>query len=191
VRKNKIIISPPDKAKEKLYFSMQTIKSIIPHIIVSGISTVSRAIINREDTSQGTTYNLFLEGTGLLSVLKIPGIEPYHTKTNHIIETEKVLGIEAARSVIISQIKYIMAEYSITVDPRHINLLADTMCCKGQVLGITRFGISRMKSSVLMQASFEKTIDHLFEAAGHSSYDKLEGVSERIILVFLLHRGYP
>ena len=32
-----------------------------------------------------------------------------------------------------------------------------------QVLGITRFGIAKMKDSVLMLASFEKTTDHLFE----------------------------
>jgi hypothetical protein len=36
---------------------------------------------------------------------------------------------------------------------------------KGEVLGITRFGIAKMKDSVLMLASFEKTTDHLFEAA--------------------------
>lgn len=32
---------------------------------------------------------------------------------------------------------------------------------QGEVLGITRFGVSKMKDSVLMLASFEKTTDHL------------------------------
>eukprot|EP00967_Tisochrysis_lutea_P107958 scaffold166949_cov32-Tisochrysis_lutea.AAC.1 len=40
-----------------------------------------------------------------------------------------------------------------------------------QVLGITRFGVPKMKQSVLMLASFEKTTDHLFEAAVHSRSD--------------------
>jgi len=35
-----------------------------------------------------------------------------------------------------------------------------------QVLGVNRYGISKMKESVLMLASFEKTTDHLFNAAG-------------------------
>lgn len=35
------------------------------------------------------------------------------------------------------------------------------MTYKGEVLGITRFGVSKMKDSVLMLASFEKTTDHL------------------------------
>jgi len=41
----------------------------------------------------------------------------------------------------------------------------DTMTFKGEVLGITRFGIAKMKESVFMLASFEKTTDHLFDAA--------------------------
>ena len=51
------------------------------------------------------------------------------------------------------------------------------------MLGITRFGISKMKDSVLMLASFEKTTDHLFDASLYSKRDAIEGVSEKIIMV--------
>jgi DNA-directed RNA polymerase III subunit RPC1 len=50
------------------------------------------------------------------------------------------------------------------------------------VLGITRFGIAKMKDSVLMLASFEKTTDHLFEASFYGKKDPIQGVSECIIL---------
>eukprot|EP01034_Spumella_vulgaris_P046608 gene46608-58117_t len=53
---------------------------------------------------------------------------------------------------------------------------------KGEVLGITRFGVAKMKESVLMLASFEKTTDHLFDAAVHSREDSIVGVSECIIM---------
>lgn len=53
---------------------------------------------------------------------------------------------------------------------------------QGEVLGITRFGISKMKDSVLMLASFEKTTDHLFDAALHGRVDDITGVSESIIM---------
>jgi hypothetical protein len=49
-------------------------------------------------------------------------------------------------------------------------------------LGISRFGIAKMKDSVLMLASFEKTTDHLFDAAIHGRTDMIEGVSECIIM---------
>jgi DNA-directed RNA polymerase III subunit RPC1 len=53
---------------------------------------------------------------------------------------------------------------------------------QGEVLGITRFGIAKMKDSVLHTASFEKTADHLFDAAIHGRTDDVVGVSESIIM---------
>lgn len=56
------------------------------------------------------------------------------------------------------------------------------MCYKGEVLGIQRHGIAKMKQSVLMLASFEKTADLLFDAAVHGYSDEIKGVSECIIM---------
>lgn len=53
---------------------------------------------------------------------------------------------------------------------------------QGQVLGITRFGVAKMKDSVLMLASFEKTTDHLFDASAMGKTDNIAGVSESIIM---------
>ncbi len=39
-----------------------------------------------------------------------------------------------------------------------------------------------MQDSVLMLASFEKTTDHLFDAALHGRRDDITGVSESIIM---------
>jgi DNA-directed RNA polymerase III subunit RPC1 len=72
--------------------------------------------------------------------------------------------------------------YGIGIDSRHLLLLSDVMTFKGEVLGITRFGVSKMRESVLMLASFEKTTDHLFDAAVRSRTDKVVGVSECIIM---------
>lgn len=58
------------------------------------------------------------------------------------------------------------------------------------MLGITRFGISKMKDSVLMLASFEKTTDHLFDASLYSKRDAIEGVSEKIIMVSIWTIGF-
>ena len=76
-----------------------------------------------------------------------------------------------------------MKSHGVTVDLRHIILLADLMTFKGQILGITRFGISKMKESTLMLASFEKTNDILFDAAISNTRDSLSGISENIIIV--------
>ncbi len=66
-------------------------------------------------------------------VLGTPGINPIRTKTNHIIEMHEVLGIEAARNQIVVEIEKIYTGYGLTVDERHLMLLADLMTFKGQV----------------------------------------------------------
>merc|ERR1719272_2888934 len=75
-----------------------------------------------------------------------------------------------------------MSAYGIGIDCRHLMLLSDVMTFKGMVLGITRFGVSKMRESVLMLASFERTTDHLFDAAAHGRKDAIVGVSECIIM---------
>lgn len=75
-----------------------------------------------------------------------------------------------------------MESHGMSVDKRHLTLVADLMTCRGEVLGITRHGLAKMKESVLMLASFEKTADHLFEAAYHGQKDVIAGVSESIIM---------
>jgi DNA-directed RNA polymerase III subunit RPC1 len=68
-------------------------------------------------------------------------------------EVSNTLGIEAARILIIKEIKLTMENHGISIDERHLKLLADTMTYKGEVLGITRFGLAKMKESSLMLAS--------------------------------------
>ena len=94
----------------------------------------------------------------------------------------KVLVIEDARYTIINEIQFTMQSHGMSIDPHHTSLLADIMTSTGEVLGITRYGIGKMKDSVLMLASFERTLDHLFDAAVRGSVDEISGVSECIIL---------
>jgi len=59
-----------------------------------------------------------------------PGIIGEHTTSNHIMEVEKVLGIEAARRTIINEIQYTMSSHGMSIDPRHVMLLGDVMTYK-------------------------------------------------------------
>lgn len=47
----------------------------------------------------------------------------------------------------------VMENHGMSVDYRHIMLLAAQMTHTGEVLGITRYGLSKMKQSVLNLAS--------------------------------------
>ena len=189
---NLLHVLPPDeesKAKanaaqgpaayRRALFHLQTLRTAVPNVIVQGIPSVSRAVIN--DMGSGK-YNLVVEGINLQAVMGVEGVKGTHTTTNHVMEAERTLGIEAARSCIIKEINDTMKAHGMSIDARHSMLLADVMTYKGEVLGITRFGMAKMKDSVLMLASFEKTTDHLFDAALHGRTDTIDGVSECIIM---------
>lgn len=125
-------------------------------------------------------HKVMVEGYGLRYCLNTDGVDPYTSSTNSIIETLQVLGIEAARTKIIKEMQEVTKDLSI--DPRHMALLADVMTYKGEVLGITRFGLAKMRDSVLQLASFEKTADHVFDAGSAGKIDPIEGVSECVIV---------
>lgn len=133
-------IEPYETSRDKLYFIMQHLKSRLPHVIIKGMPAIQRAVISKKEGEEDR-FNLAIEGYGLSEVMRTPGIDFRATSTNHILETAQVLGIEAARRCIIEEIKFTIGQYGIQVDDRHIQLLADEMTFKGQVLGITRFGI--------------------------------------------------
>lgn len=172
------------KSLNKAYFErVQHLKHLLPDVMVKGYNECQRAIIKKADTANANgqyEVQLLVEGYGLLNCMTTPGIKGNLTKSNSIMEVKNVLGIEAARSTIVREIQEVMNQMDI--DPRHMQLLADTMTFKGEVLGITRFGLSKMRDSVLQLASFEKTPDHLFEAGCKGKVDKVEGVSECIIM---------
>lgn len=121
----------------------------ISKVCISGIRNVQRVTI-RED--KGNFY-LMIEGNGFLNVLGTKGVNGKTTASNNIHEVASVLGIEAARATIISEIKSTMHNHGITIDERHLMMLADTMTASGHVVGMTRSGFSKVKSSTIKMAS--------------------------------------
>jgi len=93
-----------------------------------------------------------------------------------------VLGVEAARNVIIKQAQFTMEEQGLGVDPRYVMLLADLMTVQGDIRAIGRYGISGQKASVLVRASFEETKKHFTAAAIRGEVDPLKGTVENIML---------
>jgi DNA-directed RNA polymerase III subunit RPC1 len=161
------------------FYLLQSLKAQLPLVPVAGIPGISRVVIN--DAGKGS-HELLVEGDDLVNVMGIPGIVGNEVTSNHVMAVERGIGIEAARQTIMNEIQYTMKSHGMSIDERHVKLLADCMTASGTVLGITRFGIQKMRSSTLMLASFEMTVDHLFDAAIHSRRDDIVGVSERIIM---------
>jgi len=172
-----------DTPTDDLFMQVQQLKRKLPDVVIRGYPDAHRAIMKKDDKPDGTgkePISVLVEGYGFRACMTTDGIDGAHTTTNNILECRDVLGIEAARSTIIREISMVMGDMGI--DPRHMQLLADVMTYKGEILGITRFGLAKMRESVLQLASFEKTADHLFEAGAKMKEDVVSGVSECIIM---------
>ena len=144
---------------------------------ISGIKNIGRVIIRRDDE-----WIIHTEGSNLKEVLSMEGIDEVRTTTNNIHEIGQVLGIEAARQSIIDEAQKTLSEQGLSVDVRHIMLVADIMTSEGVVKSIGRHGISGEKSSVLARAAFEETGKHLLHASIRGEVDDLTGIIENIII---------
>ncbi|XP_032666413.1 DNA-directed RNA polymerase III subunit RPC1 [Odontomachus brunneus] len=181
VRSDSLITVQPNKQKSN--YGLTQLKESLPNVIIKGLPSVVRVVIdNYMDIGGKTKYKLLIEGDNLKEVMATTGILGNKTKSNNTIEVFKALGIEAARATIMTEIESVMENHAISIDRRHLMLVADLMTSRGEVLGITRQGLAKMKESVLNLASFEKTADHLFDAAYYGQTDTICGVSESIIM---------
>ncbi|KAH8866973.1 DNA-directed RNA polymerase III subunit RPC1 [Schistosoma japonicum] len=158
--------------------ALETVVKLVEDVVVKGIPGVSRVVIQQDKGE----HRIFVEGARLREVMCVPGVVAERTRSNNILEVEQVLGVEAARRVVIDELLAVMEGHGVEVNVRHVMLLADVMTNRGEVCGYQRTGMAKAKNSVLCLASFERTGDHLFEAAYHCQDDQLTGVTENIIL---------
>ena len=164
--------------KEPSFKTLQKALDMVKVAKVKGVEGITRALLKKKDDQ----WVIFTEGSNLREVLKIDGLDHSQAYTNSIQEVNEVLGVEAARNSIIAEASHTLDEQGLSVDIRHIMLVADLMTADGDVKAIGRHGISGRKSSVLARAAFEITAAHLLTAAMTGEEDHLDGVAENIIV---------
>lgn len=173
IKENVIVFEPAKQTIRELRLLADKVRDLQ----ISGIKNIGKVIIRREDE-----WIIHTEGSNLGDILKIDGVDGVRTTTNDIHEIETVLGIEAARNSIINEALRTLEEQGLSVDVRHIMLVADMMTSEGTVRSIGRHGISGEKASVLARAAFEETGKHLLRASIRGEVDKLTGIIENIII---------
>ncbi len=173
---DRIIISLEEPSYKRLYNLSEEVKNLL----VSGIKGIERAIVKYEEAQK--EYRIYTQGSNLKAILEMDGVDPRKTTTNDIMEIYEVLGVEAARNAIIDESIKTLEEQGLTVDVRHIMLVADMMTFEGTVEAIGRHGVAGKKASVLARAAFEITSKHLLQAGLLGESDGLRGVAENIIV---------
>lgn len=92
----------------------------------TGLAHVTECVVHKNE-GPGSRYGLLVNGSDFASVLALPGIDGTRTHFNSAVAVASVLGIEAARVTIISEIEMTMRNHGIELDRRHVMLLADLM----------------------------------------------------------------
>ena len=178
INKNLLSFEPTISESKHAIRELRLLADKVRDLQISGVKNIGKVVISKEDLE----WVIHTEGSNLGAVLKMEGVDKTRTTTNDIHEIEKVLGIEAARNAIIHEAQSTMEEQGLTVDVRHIMLVADMMTADGSVKSIGRHGISGEKASVLARASFEETGKHLLRASIRGEIDHLTGIIENIII---------
>jgi len=173
-KENLLKMAPEEPSYRELLQLVEKIKKLS----LKGVDGIKRVVIRKE----GDEYVLYTEGSALKDVLLFEGVDPTRTKTNNINEIAEVLGIEAARNAIINEATDTLREQGLSVDVRHIMLVADIMTVDGELKQIGRHGVSGEKASVLARAAFEVTVNHILDAAVRGDIDDLRGVTENVIV---------
>jgi DNA-directed RNA polymerase subunit A" len=171
---NQLIMTPEESSYRELLQLVEKIK----RISLKGVEGLKRVVIRKE----GDEYILYTEGSSIKKVMQFEGVDPTRIKTNNINEIGEVLGIEAARNAIINEATDTLREQGLSVDVRHIMLVADIMTVDGELKQIGRHGVSGEKASVLARAAFEVTVNHILDAAIRGDVDDLKGVTENVIV---------
>jgi DNA-directed RNA polymerase subunit A" len=171
---NKIYLNSKTQDVDSLF----KLKVQVSDIFISGIKDITQVLPQKKINE----YIITTAGSNLKQILSLPEVDTQRTITNDVFEINKVLGVEAARTAIVQEVMNVFNEQGLSIDIRHLMLMADVMTHDGIVKGIGRYGVSGQKSSVLARASFEVALKHLFAAAVHSEVDELKGVVENVMI---------
>jgi DNA-directed RNA polymerase I subunit RPA1 len=108
-------------------------------------------------------------------------INPNTISTNDIAAMLTNYGVEACRAAIIQELSGVFGGHGISVDHRHLNLIADFMTRGG---GFSPFNRNGLQGSVspFMKMSFETTVGFLADAVTDGDWDDLSSPSARIVI---------
>lgn len=162
------------------------IRELAGKCVVHQVQNIKRAIIYKGDNN---TQLLKTDGINIVEIFKYNDIlELNRLYSNDIHAIAKTYGIEAAAQVIIKEVTNVFKVYGITVDRRHLSLIADYMTFDGSFQPLSRKGMEH-SSSPLQQMSFESCLQFLKNAAGSGRADELSSPSSRLMVGLPVRNG--
>lgn len=166
------------------------LKILLNNVFIKGISGIDSSVLDTElmvkiddktgavDTGNTKQNVIITNGINLEEIRQIKGIDQEHIYINDIHMVYKTFGIEAGRSILISELK---TTYGDKFNYQHLVVLVDLMTYTGDIISIDRHGTNKMELDPLARASFERTMEHFINASIYNQKDKVRATSSRIM----------
>ena len=161
---------------------------LLNSVAVRGVPGIKAASFSKSETrveiSDGkpqkvTEYTIDTDGSNFVEVMNHPAVDATRLYSTNVHDVIDILGIEAARAVLLSEIDSLFADAG--VNYRHLGILIDTMTRNGRLMSVDRYGINKNNIGPLAKASFEETEKILLRAALFGEMDPVTGVSSKVM----------
>lgn len=161
------------------------IKELALSSIVYGVKGIKDVSLIKE----GEEYVILTQGISVKQVMAIEEVDNSRIYASDIHEVYANFGIEAARQTIINEIMEVVNSQGLSINERHVILIADTMTYQGETKGMTRYGVVADKLNVLTKASFETPLKHISKGAIMNESNKLNSITENVMTNQMVYVG--
>lgn len=215
LRVNNDGVEQDDEDADVIFLLKQLERTVLDNLVLRGVPGISNAFIPTRETRpivvQATPDGGFLESqdnreiviiaeqdnlgeNSMLEVFKLPEVDFTRTMTNYMGDAAALLGVEAARNLLLRELSKTFSGTGSYLNYRHIELLVDTMTIRGAtgregIIPITRNGIGKLSVGPLARCSFEETEQQFTNASAFAETDSFRGVSSNIMLGQLVPGG--
>jgi DNA-directed RNA polymerase II subunit RPB1 len=190
----RLATSDDEIGQHDLFADMRALEqALLDNCVVKGVVGISKAVLAAPETGlrkydamtdvfvPNDTWKIVTAGSNLMEAMAAPDVDGSRVRTNDMVEVLAVLGIEAARGVLIEELRSVLG--GLPLNHRHLALLADVMTHRGVFMSVDRHGIhGRGELGPLAKCSFERSGNMLVRAGVFSEYDTVNGVSANTML---------
>lgn len=143
---------------------LSIVQAILGVVLVKSIDGIEKSFIIEKWNAKGKEKVIQTQGINFNECYKnYDIIDLNRIETNDINAMLKWYGVEAAWNAIVKEIRNVFSVYGITVDYRHLSLIADFMTFNGEYWPFNRIGMEE-SSSPFLKMSYETTAQYLTNA---------------------------
>lgn len=195
----RIWLKPLKKANSKAVTSMETkvmgLYESLKKTPIQGIPNIKQATAKQEkityvgeggELAEKNRSFISTSGTNLYEVMGIIGIDCNNTISSSVGDVNEVLGIEAARKVIINE----TANFTDDCDLTHVNLISDEMVRTGRYTSVEQAGLKKREpNNVLLRMANASPASAAQNAALMNTKNPVHGIACRQTLGLLPNIG--